>query len=76
MLDEGDERTVAVFLVIVARGIMFKRGKRSSPQTGASLVEYALLVGFIATIGILAIRSLGQTMSQQFSSTSGFLSGQ
>jgi len=55
---------------------MFKRGKRSSSQTGASLVEYALLIGFIATIGILAIRSLGQSMSQQFSTTSGFLSGQ
>lgn len=44
-------------------------------QSGASLVEYALLIGFIATIGIIAIRSLGQSMSSQFSSTAQIING-
>lgn len=45
------------------------------PSAGASLVEYALLIGLVATIGILAIRSLGQTVSQQFSVATGILAG-
>jgi Flp pilus assembly pilin Flp len=44
-------------------------------STGASLVEYALLIGFVATIGILIMRNLGQSMSQQFTSTTGIISG-
>jgi Flp pilus assembly pilin Flp len=43
--------------------------------SGASLVEYALLIGLVATIGILAIRSLGQTVSQQFSIATGIING-
>jgi len=55
----------------------FNRSSNSSrTQRGASLVEYALLIGFVATIGIISIRFLGQTMSSQFSSTSAILQGQ
>jgi pilus assembly protein Flp/PilA len=44
-------------------------------EKGASLVEYALLVALIAIIASVAIRSLGNTISQQFSNLSGQLSG-
>lgn len=36
-------------------------------ERGASLVEYALLVALIAVVAIAAIRILGQTVSNQFS---------
>lgn len=54
---------------------MGSKAKFSSRETGASLVEYALLVGLVATIGILAIRSLGQTISAQFSTATGIING-
>ena len=50
------------------------RGKLDK-ASGASLVEYALLIGLVATIGILAIRSLGQTVSGQFSTATGIITG-
>ena len=50
--------------------------QQSVAQRGASLVEYALLIGLVATIGIIAMRSLGQTMSSQFSYTAGVLKGE
>ncbi|RMG42661.1 MAG: Flp family type IVb pilin [Candidatus Dadabacteria bacterium] len=37
-------------------------------EEGASLVEYALLVALIAVIALVAIRTLGQKVSTQFSS--------
>ena len=36
-------------------------------EKGASLVEYALLVALIAVACIVAMRSLGSKISQQFS---------
>ena len=39
-------------------------------EKGASLVEYALLVALIAVLCIVAIQTLGRTVSQQFSAVS------
>ena len=36
-------------------------------QKGASMVEYALLIGLVAVVGIVAITQLGQKVSGQFS---------
>ncbi len=36
-------------------------------EKGASLVEYALLTALIAVVCIIALRTLGTTVSQQFS---------
>jgi hypothetical protein len=36
-----------------------KRQTRTSHQRGASLVEYTLLLGIVATVGIGAIRTIG-----------------
>ena len=42
--------------------------KKNKEEKGASLVEYALLVALIAVICIAAVRLVGQTASQKFSS--------
>jgi pilus assembly protein Flp/PilA len=42
---------------------------RSSDQRGASMVEYAIMVALIAIIAILAVRTLGRSVSNQFSTT-------
>ncbi len=49
--------------------------EQESPEKGASLVEYALLVALIAVVAIAAIRLLGNTVSQQFSALSNVLGG-
>jgi hypothetical protein len=36
---------------------------RSSQQRGASLVEYTLLLGIVATVGIGAMRTIGGAMA-------------
>jgi Flp pilus assembly pilin Flp len=38
-------------------------------ERGANLVEYILLIAFIAIIVIVAVRVLGKTVSVKFSST-------
>lgn len=45
--------------------------KKNNKEKGASLVEYALLVGLIAVVAIAAIKVLGTSVSQQFSSIAG-----
>ena len=37
-------------------------------EEGASLVEYALLVALIAVVALIAIRFLGNTISDEFDS--------
>ena len=37
-------------------------------ERGANLVEYIMLIAFIAIIVIVAVKVLGQTVSTQFSS--------
>lgn len=39
-----------------------------SDEEGASLVEYALLVALIAIVALVAIRFLGNTVSDEFDS--------
>lgn len=43
-------------------------------ERGANLVEYILLIAFIAIIVIVAVKVLGRTISKQFSSTNSNLS--
>ena len=42
-------------------------------EEGASLVEYALLVALIAVIALVAIRFLGNQVSDEFNSVGGQL---
>jgi Flp pilus assembly pilin Flp len=43
-------------------------------ERGANLVEYILLIAFIAIIVIVAVKVLGRTVSTQFSSANSNLS--
>lgn len=49
--------------------------RRLSSQAGASLVEYALLVGLIAVLAVVAVKTLGESISSQFSKEGSALSG-
>ena len=42
-------------------------------EEGASLVEYALLVALIAVVALVAIRFLGNAVSDEFNSVGGEL---
>jgi len=42
-------------------------------ERGASMVEYGLLLAFIAVICVLAVKALGENVSARFSSTSASL---
>lgn len=47
-------------------GARFRLGERN--DRGANLVEYILLIAFIAIIVIVAVKVLGRTVSAQYSS--------
>ena len=42
-------------------------------ERGASMVEYGLLLAFIAVICVIAVKALGENVSARFSSTSASL---
>ena len=52
-------------LACVDRGALAAGGQN---QRGANLVEYILLIAFIAIIVIIAVKVLGRTISTKFSS--------
>jgi Flp pilus assembly pilin Flp len=43
-------------------------------EQGANLVEYILLIAFIAIVVLIAVQTLGTTVSTKFSSTTSSLS--
>ena len=43
--------------------------RRQANERGANLVEYLLLLAFIAIIVLVAVQTLGGTVSSKFSST-------
>ena len=45
----------------------------TTEETGASLVEYALLLALIAVVCLAAVTALGSTTSQQYSEISSYL---
>ncbi len=48
---------------------------RRRSDRGASLVEYALLVGLIALVCVVAVTFLGQSVSSKFSSVGSGVAG-
>ena len=52
-----------------------KASPTNSPQRGATLLEYALLVALIALVAMAGMASLGQGVSKQFSDISGKIDG-
>ncbi len=51
------------YFLVMCRSILYRRG-----DEGASLVEYALLVGLIALVCIVGIAALGSKTSKPFNS--------
>ena len=58
--------------VRAAHGTLFERART---ERGASMVEYALLVGLIAVVAVVAIAALGGGISGLFSSSNTCLGG-
>jgi len=58
--------------VSTAHGILFKRART---ERGASMVEYALLVGLIAVVAVVAVAALGGGISGLFSSANTCVGG-
>ncbi len=49
--------------------------ERARTERGASMVEYALLVGLIAVVAVVAITALGGGISNLFGKTSNCVNG-
>ena len=58
--------TNALLVVKNARGSLLERARS---ERGATMVEYALLVGLIAVVAVIAVVALGQGINGLFSST-------
>jgi pilus assembly protein Flp/PilA len=62
----------AFVAVRTAHGTMFERART---ERGASMVEYALLVGLIAVVAVVAIAALGGGISGLFSNANKCIGG-
>lgn len=62
----------ALFAVKTARGSLVGR---AGIERGASMVEYALLVGLIAVVAVVAIAALSGGITHLFSSSNSCLGG-
>ena len=58
-------------LFILKTWLEAKFTHRHDDETGASLVEYGLLVALIAVVAIVAVQLLGTKVSSNFSNVSG-----
>jgi pilus assembly protein Flp/PilA len=50
------------------RGLHSTMLERARTERGASMVEYALLVGLIAVVAVVAVLALGKSITSLFSS--------
>ena len=62
----------AFVAVRTAHGTLFERART---ERGASMVEYALLVGLIAVVAVVAVAALGGGISNLFSSANSCVGG-
>jgi pilus assembly protein Flp/PilA len=60
---------------VVARAAHGTLLERARTERGASMVEYALLVGLIAVVAVVAIAALGGGISNLFSSANTCVGG-
>jgi pilus assembly protein Flp/PilA len=60
---------------VAVRGLHGSLLERARTERGASMVEYALLVGLIAVVAVVAIYALGQGISGLFSSANNCVAG-
>ena len=60
---------------VAVKGLHGTLLERARTERGASMVEYALLVGLIAVVAVVAIAALGGSISNLFSSSNTCLGG-
>jgi pilus assembly protein Flp/PilA len=74
---EGKRQMTELFLnaFFAVRGFHGNLLERARTERGASMVEYALLVGLIAVVAVVAIAALGGGISKLFSSTNTCVGG-
>ena len=56
--------TVERFYIAIARAMFLER--RPNDEKGAAMVEYGLLVAFIAVVALIAVKALGTNVSSLF----------
>ena len=75
---EGSIRTMVELFInafAAAKGLHGTLLERARTERGASMVEYALLVGLIAVVAVVAIAALGGGISKLFSDSNTCLGG-
>jgi pilus assembly protein Flp/PilA len=60
---------------VAVKGLHGTLLKRARTERGASMVEYALLVGLIAVVAVVAVAALGGGISNLFSNTNSCVNG-
>jgi pilus assembly protein Flp/PilA len=60
---------------VAVRGLHATLLERAQTERGASMVEYALLVGLIAVVAVVAVAALGGGISSLFSSANTCVGG-
>jgi pilus assembly protein Flp/PilA len=60
---------------VAVRGMHTTLFERARTERGASMVEYALLVGLIAVVAVVAVAALGTGISGLFSSANTCVGG-
>jgi pilus assembly protein Flp/PilA len=60
---------------VTVRGLHGSLLQRARVERGASMVEYALLVGLIAIVAVVAVMALGGGISSLFGSANSCVSG-
>jgi pilus assembly protein Flp/PilA len=69
-MKRGDTQMVSMFMnaLVAVRAVGGSVANRTGSERGASMVEYALLVGLIAVVAVVAIAALGGGISHLFNS--------
>ena len=75
--EKGKRRMSALFLnaYFAVRGFHSDLLERARTERGASMVEYALLVGLIAVVAVVAVAALGGGIKGLFSSANNCVGG-
>ena len=76
-MKEGDIQMTQLFMnaFFAVRGFHGNLFERARTERGASMVEYALLVGLIAVVAVVAIAALGGGISGLFSNANKCVGG-
>jgi len=75
---EGSIRTMVELFInafVTVKGLHGTLLERARTERGASMVEYALLVGLIAVVAVVAVAALGGGISNLFSNANTCVGG-